>query len=96
MNQRFRENVRFVTEPQPGLEEWPPHEWFYIYRWGVSQLHLSTQQDSWENMGERAVEPGRFVLRPHWRRPYDAQTRLRAAESIRDLALLSPVSSEVA
>jgi hypothetical protein len=75
MHHRLQESVRFVTEPQPGLEEWPPEERYYIYRWGVSQLHLSTQEESWENMGKMEIEPGRYVLHPHWRRDYTRDTR---------------------
>jgi glycosyltransferase involved in cell wall biosynthesis len=87
MDERLRENVRFVSEPQPGTEEWPPSERFYIYRWGVSQLHLSTQKESWENTGKLPIEPGRFELHPHWRRDYVEETRLFLEEHIADPVL---------
>jgi len=55
------------------------HEWFYIYRWGVSPLHLSggrePQGERYKQIGQMPVEQGRFVLRPHWREEYVKTTR---------------------
>jgi hypothetical protein len=52
-------------------------EWAYIYRWGVSPLHLSAggALTLWETIGERPIEPGEFVLNPHWEQDYTALTR---------------------
>lgn len=52
----------------------PPRDWFYIYRFGVSDLHLSGQgnpQLAYEKYAERSRRPGTFHLRPHWKIPYD-------------------------
>ncbi len=45
-------------------------EWFYIYRWGVSPVHLSgiKPHDEWyKRIGEMPVEQGQYFLRPHWK-----------------------------
>ena len=47
------------------------HDWFYIYRWGVSPLHLSGRPDNWyRQIGQMPVIQGRYVLRPQWREEY--------------------------
>ncbi|MBV8694738.1 MAG: hypothetical protein JO183_04525, partial [Ktedonobacteraceae bacterium] len=54
------------------------HEWFYIYRWGVSPVHLSSRRspDTWStHIGQMPVIPGRYVLRPHWKQEYVSTTR---------------------
>ncbi len=54
------------------------HEWFYIYRWGVSPVHLSGIQpiEEWYNrIGQMPVEKGRYVLKPHWKEDYVSATR---------------------
>jgi len=56
----------------------PIHEWFYIYRWGVSPVHLSgiKPHDEWYNkIGQMPVEQGQYVLRPHWKEDYVNTTR---------------------
>jgi glycosyltransferase involved in cell wall biosynthesis len=53
-------------------------EWFYIYRWGVSPVHLSGNgdPDSWSNfVGQKPITPGQYVLRPHWKEEYVRSTR---------------------
>lgn len=53
-------------------------EWFYIYRWGVSSVHLSSRQpiEEWyKRIGEMPVEQGPYVLRPHWKEDYVRSTR---------------------
>jgi hypothetical protein len=53
-------------------------EWFYIYRWGVSPVHLSVggQPDTWsKRIGQMPVVQGRYVLRPHWKEEYVTTTR---------------------
>jgi glycosyltransferase involved in cell wall biosynthesis len=50
-----------------------PREWYYIYRWGVSPIHLSGTQphDRWyAEIARRPVEPGHFLLKPHWQEDY--------------------------
>jgi glycosyltransferase involved in cell wall biosynthesis len=59
-----------------------PDEWTFVYRWGVSDFHLSGQHDmerAYREYGERPVEPGTFVIRPHWREDYAALARGAAA-----------------
>jgi glycosyltransferase involved in cell wall biosynthesis len=56
----------------------PADDWYYLYRWGVSPVHLSSHGpgDGWyEEIGRRPVEPGLYVLRPHWRDNYVARTK---------------------
>lgn len=56
----------------------PAAEWAYIYRWGVSNCHLSGQvpHDAfYADWGKRPVAKGSFMLRPHWREDYVAITR---------------------
>jgi hypothetical protein len=67
---------------------------YYIYRWGVSPAHLSAAAPQtavdvnphakYERVGARPIEPGRFVLRPHWRQDYVAETRRHVDEAERD------------
>jgi len=66
-----------IVDPMRGAPVLPPEEWLYVYRWGVSPVHISsrTGEDFYEEIGRRPVAPGRFVLRPHWRRDYVAETR---------------------
>ena len=54
-------------------------ELYYIYRWGVSAMHLSAAgskpEEKYGNVGARPIEPGRFQLQPTWRQDYVAETR---------------------
>jgi glycosyltransferase involved in cell wall biosynthesis len=69
--------LEHVVDPAQGAEELERSEWFYIYRWGVSPVHLSGRADDdfYEEIGRRPIRPGRFLLYPHWRIDYDAETR---------------------
>jgi glycosyltransferase involved in cell wall biosynthesis len=58
-------------------------EWFYIYRWGVSHVHLSSRIDPtnkqphqgwYQRIGEMPVEQGQYLLRPHWKEDYVRST----------------------
>jgi hypothetical protein len=83
IDEKLRDGATFVSDPQPDGEAPPRNEWSYIYRWGVSQLHISSQGpplDGYKCMGERPIESGSFVLRPRWRRDYDLATRLLATD----------------
>jgi glycosyltransferase involved in cell wall biosynthesis len=70
-----------VTSIGPGApadEELAKDEWYYIYRWGISPAHLSSDtafEDFYREIGTWPVQKGRFVLRPHWRQDYEAATR---------------------
>jgi glycosyltransferase involved in cell wall biosynthesis len=60
-------------------------EWFYIYRWGVSPVHLSGfgSPDAWsKHIGQTPVIPGRYVLRPHWKEEYVQTTRYALGMSL--------------
>jgi glycosyltransferase involved in cell wall biosynthesis len=64
-------------DPRRGDKELRRSEWFYIYRWGVSPVHMSGSgvEDFYEEVGKQPVVEGRFQLSPHWRRDYVAETR---------------------
>ena len=50
-------------------------EWFYIYRWGVSDLHLSGRkpyQETYEGYKQGTMTPGKFEIHPHWCEDYAA------------------------
>jgi hypothetical protein len=66
-----------VIDPLRGSAPLKRTEWFYIYRWGVSPVHLSGKAEGnfYGEIGTRPVTPGRFHLTPHWRRDYEAETR---------------------
>lgn len=62
-----------VVAVAPGLPD-DPRVWQYVYRWGVSDSHLSSHQDmdaAWAEAGGRA-QAGTFALKPHWRLDYQA------------------------
>lgn len=58
-----------------GDPELPREDWFYIYRWGESDFHLSGSPDEafWDDVGRRPFKPGRYVLKPRWRVDYVAE-----------------------
>jgi hypothetical protein len=67
-----------VVDPLRGHPALPQHEWYYVYRWGVSPVHVSSRMPHdafYREIGTRPVQPGRFRLTPHWRRDYQAETR---------------------
>ena len=66
-----------VVDPLRGDKELTRGEWFYIYRWGVSPVHMSGSgvEDFYGEVGKQPVVEGRFQLSPHWRRDYVAETR---------------------
>jgi hypothetical protein len=65
------------VDPLRGDKELTRSEWFYIYRWGVSPVHMSgsAAEDFYREIGKLPVVEGRFHLSPHWRRDYVAETR---------------------
>ena len=66
-----------AVDPLRGDKELTRSEWFYIYRWGVSPVHMSGSgvEDFYREVGKLPVAEGRFHLSPHWRRDYLAETR---------------------
>ncbi len=70
--------VTCVGGPFTGQEELTRGEWYYIYRWGVHPVHLSSRGepgDFYQQVGAQPVQPGLFRLQPHWRRDYESETR---------------------
>jgi hypothetical protein len=71
---------RLLTEAghPPRGELLPTAEMFYAYRWGTGSEHLSGISDGssrphqahWDALGKRPIVPGKFTIRPHWRRDY--------------------------
>jgi glycosyltransferase involved in cell wall biosynthesis len=71
------------------LAAFGPAHWFYIYRWGVSPVHMSgrTPYEWWyEEIGTRPVVGGRFELVPRWHREWTRVTRDHLA-GVRDPSL---------
>lgn len=81
MDQRLRAWRGNVVDPLTGDPPLEPEAWFYIYRWGVSPMHLSANGNPtlYETIGAQTVASGRFVIRPRWRRDYVAETRAALA-----------------
>ena len=46
---------------------------YYIYRWGVSPIHISgnSKPVNYDRIGRRPIADGTFLLRPHWRMDYE-------------------------
>lgn len=68
MDHRLREKADVVQTP-----DLPLAEWFYVYRWGVSPIHLSAMGDTNQAYAELEGQPaaGRFALRPHYQQDYE-------------------------
>jgi glycosyltransferase involved in cell wall biosynthesis len=66
-----------AVDPRRGDKELTRGEWYYIYRWGVSSVHMSGSgvEDFYREVGKLPVVEGCFHLSPHWRRDYVAETR---------------------
>ena len=64
--------------------ELPPEDWFYIYRWGESDFHLSGNTDPafWHEVGRREFAPGRYELCPRWRVDYLAEVEQALASRL--------------
>ena len=65
------------VDPLRGDKELRRGEWFYIYRWGVSPVHMSGSgvEDFYGEVGKQPVVEACFQLSPHWRTDYLAETR---------------------
>jgi glycosyltransferase involved in cell wall biosynthesis len=77
MDSALLDKVTCCGGPRTGQQELARSDWYYIYRWGVSPSHLSgsPDRDFWKEIGTRPIQEGRFVLHPHWRMDYEAETR---------------------
>ena len=68
-------------------------EWFCIYRWGVSDTHISgitqllPKEGGYHYIGDQAVVEGTFELKPQWRLPYDLLTEEVAASTATSMPL---------
>jgi glycosyltransferase involved in cell wall biosynthesis len=60
-------HVARVAEPFPAKS---PSHWQYIYRWGVSNYHLSGNMHAWEDYGKQEHRKGIFEIRPQWQKEY--------------------------
>ena len=81
----MRATVQTHGGDESGDPELPLDDWFYIYRWGESDFHLSGSPDPdfWDEVGRRLFEPGRYVLRPHWRVDYLAEVEASLRSQLR-------------
>jgi hypothetical protein len=78
MDGALKDQVTWVGPGSAGYEELPRDAWYYIYRWGVSPLHLSADDEPerlYRGAGKQRVKKGRFVLEPRWHIDYEAATR---------------------
>jgi glycosyltransferase involved in cell wall biosynthesis len=66
-----------AVDPLRGDKELTRSEWFYIYRWGISPVHMSGSgvEDFYREVGKQPVVEGCIHLSPHWRKDYVAETR---------------------
>ena len=75
--------VATVSGALPGQEALATEEWYYIYRWGVQPWHLSgtpKMEDFYRAVGELPHAQGQFLLNPHWKMDYEAETRRLLAD----------------
>ncbi|MEZ4562791.1 MAG: glycosyltransferase family A protein [Thermomicrobiales bacterium] len=84
-DQAMRATVQTRGGDASGDPELPRDDWFYIYRWGESDFHLSGSPDAnfWDEVGKRPVKPGRYRLEPHWRVDYIAEVEASLSRLIR-------------
>lgn len=80
------EDVTFESDARTGgkaspVTHTPVDEWDYVYRWGVSDLHLSAFPDQQAVYARQVAEPGEFLIEPRMRRNYAAD----CAEIVRQL-----------
>lgn len=58
----------------PAFPQGVPHEdWQYIYRWGVSPMHLTgnaNTSEAWSKAAEKKHKTGTFDIKPKWRQDY--------------------------
>lgn len=69
----YRLRRKFNMELVDGLNQLRPEEWSYIYRWGVSERHLSGIADTnqaYKDIGTRPIPFGVYPIEPGWRVDY--------------------------
>lgn len=75
LDQLLREQCWVAPEGNIG-----PRDWQYIYRWGVSPVHISSNRDldgMYARIGSRPVVEGTFAIVPSWKEDYPALIRLQ-------------------
>jgi glycosyltransferase involved in cell wall biosynthesis len=79
-DQTFNGHLRKLGYPYYG-DEIPDHAIFYLYRWGVSNVHLSgkgggtTMDQTYAELGDRTIWKERFTIQPRWHNDYIADAR---------------------
>jgi glycosyltransferase involved in cell wall biosynthesis len=61
-----------------------PSEWQYIYRWGVSPVHISGFPDTnnaYIEIGKRSIQAGTFQITPRWYQDYLGMAKTAIAAS---------------
>lgn len=80
MDNRLRAHRQVAVAKPPELGR---ADWYYIYRWGVSPVHLSGRMPHgpwYDQIGRHPVTEGTFDLRPHWRDDYPSRVRHATAD----------------
>lgn len=76
-----------LNEP-PATNELDRTRWQYIYRWGISDIHMSSLHDKdnvekgWDHIGKKVAEPGEFKLEPKWLYNYSNLTAQAARSGL--------------
>jgi hypothetical protein len=68
---------KLITRKMAERPPLPVEEWYYIYRWGVSPVHLSSMSGDtfYGALGKLPIVSGEFTLEPHWEEEYTDMTR---------------------
>ncbi len=71
-----------VVEPSRGNVDLTIGQLYYIYRIGISPVHISIHAEGYYTyLGTLPIQSGRFVLNPHWRQDYEAEIRALVNEA---------------
>ncbi|MGD9712907.1 MAG: glycosyltransferase, partial [Thermomicrobiales bacterium] len=74
---RFRQRGNSGSGALPSVQDAVRSDVYYIYRRGVSPSHITGRNEdgTYVEIGTRATQTGRYVLRPHWRTDYEGLIR---------------------
>jgi glycosyltransferase involved in cell wall biosynthesis len=77
MDNALLTRMEHVVDPHRGYPALDKSEWFYIYRWGVNPVHVSSRANEgfYQEIGKLPIENACFHLSPNWRTDYEAATR---------------------
>lgn len=86
-DQTFNQYLSKFHVPQSQGEQIAEREITYVYRWGSSDRHLSGRsngakeslQAHYDFIGEQAIRSGDFMIKPYWKRDYEADVRSHVA-----------------